>query len=71
MPDTDPEPTAAQAALWAARAGLPLPPGRRAAAAAAARHIHSVVVVLRELDFADTPPAFAYRAHQEAPDAAV
>ncbi|MEF2529360.1 MULTISPECIES: hypothetical protein [Streptomyces] len=71
MPDTDPEPTPAETALRAARAGLPLPADRRAAVAAAARRIRSVVAVLRELDFADTPPAFAYRAHQEASDAAL
>ncbi len=36
---------------------------RRAAITATANHIHSVVGILRELDFAETPPAFAYRAH--------
>ncbi|MFI0237966.1 hypothetical protein [Streptomyces sp. NPDC016845] len=64
--------TPAQAALWAARAGLPLPADRHAAVAATAQHIHSVVAVLRELDFGDTPPATAYRATgQETLDAAV
>ncbi|KJY25626.1 amidase, partial [Streptomyces katrae] len=33
--------------------------------------IQSVVSVLRELDFADTPPAIAYRAEVEKNDAAV
>jgi hypothetical protein len=66
-----PEPTPPEAARWAARAGLPLPADRHAAVAATAHHIHSVVAVLRELDFADTPPAPAYRAEQETHDAAV
>ncbi|TVL88676.1 hypothetical protein [Streptomyces sp. SAJ15] len=59
------------AARWAARAGLPLPADRHAAVAAVARHIHSVVAVLRELDFGDTPPAPAYRVEEEKHDAAV
>ncbi|MFH8442000.1 hypothetical protein ACH4D3_12300 [Streptomyces sp. NPDC018026] len=63
--------TPPEAARWAARAGLPLPADRHAALAATADHIHSVVAVLRELDFADTPPAPAYRAEQESPDAAL
>ncbi|GAA4337257.1 hypothetical protein GCM10023086_70960 [Streptomyces venetus] len=44
----------------------------RAAVAATADHIRSVVAVLRELDFGDAPPAFAYRAAatKEAHDAA-
>ncbi|GAA2331762.1 hypothetical protein OKJ48_11555 [Streptomyces kunmingensis] len=63
--------TPPQAAHWAARAGLPLPTERHAAVAATANHIHSVVAVLRELDFGDTPPASAYRAEQENHDAAV
>ncbi|MGW5610544.1 hypothetical protein ACWEWI_31570 [Streptomyces sp. NPDC003753] len=62
--------TPPEAARWAARAGLPLPADRHAAVAATAHHIHSVVAVLRELDFGDTPPAHAYRAEQEKPDAA-
>ncbi|MET9499419.1 hypothetical protein [Streptomyces sp. NPDC006552] len=62
----------AQAALWAARAALPLPADRHAVVAATANHIHRVVSVLRELDFGDTPPAAAYRAaEQETPDATV
>ncbi|MGD6747704.1 hypothetical protein ACOKM3_38380 [Streptomyces sp. BH106] len=50
---------------------------RQAAVAATAEHVRSVVAVLRELDFADTPPALAYRAErpetleQEKPVAAV
>ncbi|MFF0550017.1 hypothetical protein ACFYUL_13760 [Streptomyces sp. NPDC004311] len=63
--------TPPEAARWAARAGLPLPADRHAAVAATARHIHSVVAILRELDFGDTPPAASYRAGQEMPDAAV
>ncbi|MGD6756507.1 hypothetical protein [Streptomyces sp. BH105] len=34
------------------------------AVAATVEHIRSVVSVLRELDFGDTPPALAYRAEQ-------
>lgn len=63
--------TPPEAALWADRAGLPLPADRHAPVAATANHIHSVVAVLRELDFADTPPAAAYRAGEETNDAAV
>ncbi|MFF7312181.1 hypothetical protein [Streptomyces sp. NPDC008137] len=63
--------TPPEAARWAHRAGLALPADRHAAVAATADHIHSVVAVLRELDFGDTPPAPAYRAAQEAHDAAV
>ncbi|OMI36944.1 hypothetical protein [Streptomyces sparsogenes] len=63
--------TPPEAARWAARAGLPLPADRHAAVAATADHIHSVVAVLRELDFGDTPPAAAYRAGEEKRDAAV
>lgn len=62
--------TPPEAARWAARAGLPLPADRHAAVATTAHHIHSVVAVLRELDFGDTPPAPAYRAEQEKPYAA-
>ncbi|ATL65983.1 hypothetical protein [Nocardia terpenica] len=58
----DYELTPSEAAGWAARAGLRLPADRHAAVAAAANHIHSVVAVLRELDFGDTPPAAAFRA---------
>ncbi|CAM5531385.1 hypothetical protein [Streptomyces sp. NPDC005930] len=60
-----------EAARWAARGGLPLPVDRHAAVAAVADHIHSVVAVLRELDFGDTPPAPAFRAGEETHDAAV
>ncbi|MEU6173201.1 hypothetical protein ABZ832_14900 [Streptantibioticus parmotrematis] len=60
MPTSDLSP--AQAAHWAARAGLPLPPDRHAAVAATARHIHSVVATLRELEFGDVPPALTYQA---------
>ncbi|WP_121745213.1 hypothetical protein [Streptomyces sp. E2N166] len=63
--------TPPEAARWAARAGLPLPDDRHAAVAATANHIHSVVAVLRELDFGDAPPAGAYRAGKEKHDAAV
>ncbi|MDT0615294.1 hypothetical protein [Streptomyces lancefieldiae] len=63
--------TPPEAALWADRAGLPLPGDRHAAVAATANHIHSVVAVLRELDFGDTPPAAAYRVGEEKNDAAV
>ncbi|MFI9163474.1 hypothetical protein [Kitasatospora aureofaciens] len=63
--------TPPEAARWAARAGLVLPAERHAAVAAVANHIHSVVAVLRELDFEDVPPAAAYRAAEEHHDAAV
>ncbi|MFD9101260.1 hypothetical protein [Streptomyces virginiae] len=63
--------TPAEAARWAARSGLPLAPERHAGVAATAEHIHSVVSVLRELDFGDTPPSTAYRAGEEQRDAAV
>ncbi|WP_020658269.1 hypothetical protein [Amycolatopsis benzoatilytica] len=53
-----------EAARLAARAGLPLDAARHAAVAAAADHIHSVVSVLRELDFHETPPASTYRAEE-------
>ncbi|KUL36933.1 amidase [Streptomyces sp. NRRL F-4489] len=56
------EPAPAEAARWAQRAGLPLAEDRHAVVAATAEHIRTVVSVLRELDFADTPPAAAYRA---------
>ncbi|MEV7503104.1 hypothetical protein [Streptomyces sp. NPDC093018] len=67
----DTELTPPEAARWAARAGLPLPADRHAAVAATANHIHSVVALLRELDFGETAPAAAYRAGQEAHDATV
>ncbi|MCK7624321.1 hypothetical protein MUU72_14620 [Streptomyces sp. RS10V-4] len=60
-----------EAARWAQRAGLPLPGDRHAIVAATANHIHSVVSVLRELDFGDTPPAPAYRAEEEKHDAQI
>ncbi|MFF0518397.1 hypothetical protein ACFYTC_06845 [Actinomadura nitritigenes] len=63
--------TPPEAARWAGRAGLPLPTDRHAPVAATANHIHSVVAVLRDLDFCDTPPAAAYRAGEEKHDAAV
>ncbi|MER6138537.1 hypothetical protein ABT174_00550 [Streptomyces sparsogenes] len=63
--------TPPEAARWADRAGLPLPADRHAAVAATADHIHSVVAILRELDFGDTPPAAAYRAGEEKHDAAL
>lgn len=63
--------TPPEAARWAARAGLVLPAERHAAVAAVANHIHGVVAVLRELDFADVPPAAVYRAGEEPHDAAV
>ncbi|MEU8849386.1 hypothetical protein AB0C70_24740 [Streptomyces sp. NPDC048564] len=67
--------TPPEAARWAARAGLPLDEARHAGVAATAQHIHSVVSVLRELDFGDTPPASVldarHRAGEEKHDAAV
>ncbi|MBS2546924.1 hypothetical protein KGQ19_08575 [Catenulispora sp. NL8] len=65
------QPTPPEVARWAARAGLHLPADRHTEVAAVANHISSVVEILRELDFGDTPPAIAYRAGQEIPDAAV
>lgn len=49
--------TPPEAARWAARAGLRLDDARHAEVAATAEYIHSVVSVLRELDYGDTPPA--------------
>ncbi|GGM14763.1 hypothetical protein GCM10010129_68670 [Streptomyces fumigatiscleroticus] len=63
--------TAPEAARWAARCGLPLAAERHAPVAATAQYIHSVVSVLRELDFGDIPPAAAYRAGEEQHRAAV
>jgi hypothetical protein len=57
--------TSSEAARLAARAGLPLDDARHTGVAVTANHIHSVMSVLRELDFGDTPPASAYRAGQE------
>ncbi|MFE5807107.1 hypothetical protein [Streptomyces sp. NPDC056491] len=53
------------------RSGPPPSHDRRAEVGAAAGHIHSVVSLLRELDFGETPPAAAYRAGGEQHDAAV
>ncbi|MBT2412356.1 hypothetical protein J7I94_17555 [Streptomyces sp. ISL-12] len=44
-------------------------PAPSPAARQAARHIHAVVSVLRELDLGDTPPAAAYRAEEPSHDA--
>ncbi|MFE0191467.1 hypothetical protein [Streptomyces sp. NPDC058989] len=63
--------TPPEAARWAARAGLPLADDRHSEVAATAQHIHTVVAILRELDFGDTQPAFGYRAGEERRDAAV
>ncbi|MFJ7906482.1 hypothetical protein [Kitasatospora sp. NPDC096204] len=63
--------TPSEAARWAARAGLDLPAERHAAVAATARRLQSVVAVLRELDYGDTPPDAVFRAAGERPDAAV
>nr|WP_042197696.1 hypothetical protein [Kibdelosporangium sp. MJ126-NF4]CEL23123.1 Glutamyl-tRNA(Gln) amidotransferase subunit A-like protein [Kibdelosporangium sp. MJ126-NF4]CTQ90260.1 Glutamyl-tRNA(Gln) amidotransferase subunit A-like protein [Kibdelosporangium sp. MJ126-NF4] len=56
--------TPVEAAHLAARAGLPLDASRHDGVAATANHVNSVVTTLRELDFGDTPPAFAYRAEE-------
>ncbi|WP_405606678.1 hypothetical protein [Streptomyces sp. NBC_00076] len=61
--------TPQQAAQGALRAGLTLGDDRHEGVAATANHIHSVITTLRELDFADTPPAVSYRAGQENVDA--
>lgn len=63
--------TPPEAARWAERSGLPLALERHSGVAATADHIHSVVSVLRELDFGDTPPSAAYRAGWEQHDAAI
>ncbi|MEU0049660.1 hypothetical protein [Streptomyces sp. NPDC006309] len=68
-----PDLTPREAARWAGRCGLSLPPDRHAPVAATAQYIHSVVAVLRELDFGEVPPA-AHRVHhgeEEPLDAAV
>ncbi|MGW4091556.1 hypothetical protein [Nocardia sp. NPDC004750] len=70
-PEQSTELTPPMAAHWAARAGLPLTADRHTVVAATADHIHSVITVLRELDFGDTPPALAYRAQEDKHDAAV
>ncbi|MEV0254595.1 hypothetical protein AB0H82_10060 [Streptomyces sp. NPDC050732] len=66
MPTPTEELTPSEAARWAARDGLPLAADRHQAVAATANHIHSVVAVLRELDFADTPPSALPPAHHTA-----
>ncbi|SER34913.1 hypothetical protein SAMN05216188_110195 [Lentzea xinjiangensis] len=48
--------TPGEAARWATRAGLSLPDDRHALVAATADQVHSVVSVLRELDFGNTAP---------------
>ncbi|MFJ9036907.1 hypothetical protein ACIRF8_10015 [Streptomyces sp. NPDC102406] len=63
--------TPRQAAEGALRAGLVLRDDRHEGVAATANHIHSVITTLRELDFADTPPAASYRAGREDVDAAL
>lgn len=68
MPDVDITPP--EAARQGVLAGLPLPAARHAEVAAAANHVRSVVGVLRELDFADIPPAAAYRAEEHDHNAA-
>ncbi|MGV9503359.1 hypothetical protein ACWDQ0_34350 [Streptomyces sp. NPDC003642] len=65
--------TPQEAARWAERCGQPLRADRHVPVAATAQYIHSVVALLRELDFGDVPPA-AYRVHdreEEQSDAAV
>ncbi|WP_116202789.1 hypothetical protein [Amycolatopsis circi] len=61
MPDLTPD----EAAHLAARAGLPLEAARHTNVAAVANHIHSVVSVLRDLDFGDTAPASTYQAEED------
>ncbi|MFD9904265.1 hypothetical protein [Streptomyces sp. NPDC059063] len=51
-----------EVARWALRAGLPLEGDRLDGVTATAQHIHAVVSTLRELDFGEVPPAFAYAA---------
>ncbi|MGY1438644.1 hypothetical protein [Streptomyces reniochalinae] len=57
--------TPQEAARWADRSGLPLDADRHAEVAATAQYIHSVVSVLHEIDFADTPPAPTYRVPED------
>ncbi|WP_370938591.1 hypothetical protein [Amycolatopsis sp. cg13] len=54
-----------EAARLAARAGLPLDAARHTSVAAVANHIHSVVSVLRDLEFGDTAPASTYRVEED------
>ncbi|MCX4884103.1 hypothetical protein [Streptomyces sp. NBC_00847] len=63
--------TPQEAARGALRAGLPLGGGRHEEVAVTANCIHSVIGMLRELDFGETPPAFSYRAGQGNADATV
>jgi hypothetical protein len=55
----------AEAARWAARAGLSLAADRHAAVAAGADYFRSLFSVLRELDLGDTPPAVAPHAEED------
>lgn len=59
---TTPELTPQESARWALRAGLPLADDRLAPVTDTANHIQSVLGVLRELDFQQTPPAPVYQA---------
>ncbi|MFF7484936.1 hypothetical protein ACH4MW_33835 [Streptomyces luteogriseus] len=63
--------TPQETARGALRAGLPLKDDRLDGVAATANHIHSVISLLRELDFGETPPASSFRAGQENADATV
>ncbi|MFD9206725.1 hypothetical protein ACFVZM_10640 [Streptomyces sioyaensis] len=54
--------TPQEGARCALRAGLPLADDRLALVTATANHIQSVLGVLRELDFRQTPPAPVYQA---------
>ncbi|RKT54623.1 hypothetical protein [Saccharothrix australiensis] len=56
------EDTPEDTAKWALRAGLPAPIDGLDEVAKTANHIRRVVGLLRELDFGETAPAFAYRA---------
>ncbi|WP_327265573.1 hypothetical protein OG444_33145 [Streptomyces sp. NBC_01232] len=65
------DPTPPEAVRRTERSGPTPSHDRRAEVEATAGHIHSVVSLLRELDFGETPPAAAYRAGGEQHDAAV
>ncbi|MFC8128335.1 hypothetical protein [Streptomyces sp. NPDC057302] len=54
--------TPQEAARGALRAGLPLAGDRHEVVASTAGHVHSVIALLRELDFGETPPAMSYSA---------